>query len=209
MCGIAGAVGQLDPELIDAVRLAGDRQAHRGPDAEGFWTSSPDRPGAGAAFAHRRLAIIDLSERGRQPMIDPDSGNVLCFNGEIYNFRALRRELELSGQRFESNTDTEVILKAYAAWGDGCVSRLRGMFAFALWDASRKRVLLARDRVGVKPLYLAEVSRPGGGRALAFASEVRALLDSGLVERIREAGVGRDLEGSRVRVPDELHVTLS
>ncbi len=183
MCGIAGAVGRLDPEVLEAVRVAGERQAHRGPDADGFWNSPPSGPGLGAAFAHRRLAIIDLSERGHQPMTDPQTGNVLCFDGKIYNFHELRRELELSGRPFETDSDSEVILKAYSAWGDACVERLRGMFAFALWDSSRRRLLLARDRVGIKPLYLAEIERPGGGRALLFASELRALLETGLIER--------------------------
>jgi asparagine synthase (glutamine-hydrolysing) len=183
MCGIAGAVGGLDPGVLEAVRRSDVSQAHRGPDAEGFWTSPIRGEGTGAAFAHRRLAIIDLSEGGRQPMIDPSTGNVLCFNGEIYNFRQLRTELKAAGASFRTLTDTEVILHAYAAWGSSCVQRLRGMFAFALWDATRRCVFLARDRLGIKPLYIVHVRRPGGGRVLLFASELRALLEGGLVER--------------------------
>src|SRR2546428_7866286 len=156
-------------------------QLHRGPDSSGFWRSGG--PEDGVVLAHRRLAIIDLSEDGRQPMADPETGNVIVFNGEIYNFQALRRELEGEGARFRSRCDTEVILKAYARWGADGVSRLRGVFAFALWDAGRGTVLFARDRLGIKPLYLCSVVRPGGTRALLFASEVRALLASGLVER--------------------------
>lgn len=182
MCGIAGAVGSLDDRVLRAVAAASESQAHRGPDADGFWQSDP-REGAaarpGAAFAHRRLAIIDLSRDGIQPMHDPVTGNTVCFNGEIYNFRSLRAELEAEGSVFTTKTDTEVILKAYARWGDACLTRLRGMFAFALWDARTRRTLLARDRLGIKPLYVADLG--GTTRVLQFASEVRALLAGGLV----------------------------
>jgi asparagine synthase (glutamine-hydrolysing) len=188
MCGVAGAVGRLDAEIHDAIDRAGLRMAHRGPDADGSWSST--EAGPGARFTHRRLAIIDLSAAGVQPMTDADTGNVICFNGEIYNFAALRKELEAAGIRFRSDGDTEVLLKGYACWGRGVLKRLRGMFAFALWDASERRVLLARDRLGIKPLYLANVERPGGRRALLFASEVRALLAGGLVpRRLSEAGL--------------------
>jgi asparagine synthase (glutamine-hydrolysing) len=182
MCGIAGAIGTIDSAVSEAVRRMSDAQQHRGPDASGLWTSNP-AGGEGVVLAHRRLAIIDLSEDGRQPMADPETGNVIVFNGEIYNFASLRRELEAGGARFKSRSDTEVILKAYARWGPECIGRLRGMFAFALWDAGRGTLLFARDRLGIKPLYLCSVVRPGGTRALLFASEVRALLASGLVER--------------------------
>src|SRR5262245_59299346 len=158
------------------------RQLHRGPDAEGFWSEAGGPAARGAAFAHRRLAIIDLSEGGRQPMHDPATGNVVCFNGEIYNYLELRPELEAAGCRFRSQSDTEAILHAYAAWGPRCVERFRGMFAFSLWDARRREVFFARDRVGIKPLYFARVTR-GEGETVLFASEVRALLASGLVER--------------------------
>ncbi|HEV8534273.1 MAG TPA: asparagine synthase (glutamine-hydrolyzing) [Candidatus Limnocylindria bacterium] len=183
MCGIAGAIGAVDDTVVEAVRQMSAAQVHRGPDSSGLWISRPSDARVGAVLALRRLAIIDLSEDGRQPMTDPETGNVVVFNGEIYNFGALRRELEQCGARFRSRSDTEVILKAYARWGAESLSRLRGMFAFALWDARRSTLLLARDRLGIKPLYLCSVGWPGGSRTLLFASEVRALLASGLIER--------------------------
>src|SRR2546428_10010177 len=158
-------------------------QLHRGPDSSVFWTSCPPAGGNGVVLAHRRLAIIDLSEDGRQPMTDPETGNVVVFNGEIYNFQSLRRELEREGASFRSRSDTEVILKAYGRWGAECVDRLRGMFAFALWDSGRRKLLLARDRLGIKPIYVCSVVRPGRARTLLFASEVRALLASDLLDR--------------------------
>ncbi len=182
MCGIAGGVGAIDGEVTDAIARCSDFQAHRGPDAKGTWRSDSE-PEFGAYFAHRRLAIIDLSDAGRQPMHDPSTGNVLCFNGEIYNFGIVRGELESLGHEFRTQTDSEVILKSYAQWGRDCVRHFRGMFAFALWDATSRRVLIARDRVGIKPLYISEVQRPAGKRIAIFASEVRALLESGLVDR--------------------------
>jgi len=138
---------------------------HRGPDDHGYWADGH------CALGHRRLAIIDLSPAGRQPMANPDGGLQLTFNGEIYNFRELRRQLEAEGYVFHTQTDSEVILHAYDRWGDACVTRLRGMFAFGLWDARRKRLLLARDRVGKKPLFYARL-----GETLFFASEIQALL---------------------------------
>jgi asparagine synthase (glutamine-hydrolysing) len=201
MCGIAGAVGRIDADVIEAVRRAGASQSHRGPDAHGEWTSSTDSSGFGVALAHRRLAIIDLSERGRQPMVDPETGNVLCFNGEIYNFRALRKELEGRNVGFASDSDSEVILKAYAVWGESCVNRLRGMFAFAIWDANRRSLLLARDRLGIKPLYVAP-ARSAAGDIVLFASELRALLATGLVDRrLNPAGVDRYLWNGFVTGP--------
>jgi asparagine synthase (glutamine-hydrolysing) len=206
MCGIAGAVGLVDEAVRAALRRTHDRQAHRGPDADGLWFESDAGQGAAAsvAFAHRRLAIIDLSEHGRQPMADPRTGNVVCFNGEIYNFRELRPELEAAGCRFRSECDTEVLLHAYAVWGPACVTRLRGMFAFALWDAQRREVFLARDRVGIKPLYLTELVR-GTERTVLFASELRALLASGLVEaRLAPGALATYLWNGFVIGPDSL-----
>ena len=182
MCGIAGAVGAIDDETLAALGRMHNRQRHRGPDADGRWQQLESDGTRGAAFAHRRLAIIDLSPLGRQPMTDSETGNVVCYNGEIYNFADLREELAALGRVFRSASDTEVILHAYASWGRACVTRFRGMFAFALWDAKSREVLLARDRLGKKPLYLAELQRPNG-RVVLFASEVRALLASGLLER--------------------------
>ena len=179
MCGIAGAIGPLSPKLLAAVQQMSAGLGHRGPDADGFWTSPDGR----VAFGHRRLAIIDLSDDGRQPMTDPETGTVIIFNGEIYNYLQVKDELARLGHRFRTATDTEVILKGYQQWGMGCVSHLRGMFAFALRDGSSGRVMLARDRVGIKPLYFVSVSACDGASALLFASEVRALLETGFVPR--------------------------
>ncbi len=185
MCGIAGAIGRLDDEVIAAVRRASERERHRGPDADGFFQSAIAGPGV--AFAHRRLAIIDLSADGIQPMTDSRSGAVIVFNGEIYNYLELREELEAAGVSFGTRTDTEVLLQSYLHWGVECLPRLRGMFAFAVWDPRRRRVLLARDRLGIKPLYYARVARPGNGELLLFASELRAILSTGFVERRLDA----------------------
>jgi asparagine synthase (glutamine-hydrolysing) len=159
-------------------------QKHRGPDDGGTEFIKAD--GFFVGLAHRRLAIIDVSTAGHQPMNDPDTGNWITFNGEIYNFRELRRELEDNGQTFRTGTDTEVILKGYALWGSDCVRRLRGIFAFGIWDASQRRLFLARDQLGVKPLYYWRRND-----AFLFASEVRALLATGLT------GAKLDYDGLR------------
>lgn len=164
MCGIAGIVTRDgSPPAEDLLRRMAERIAHRGPDGEGVWTS----PGAG--FAHRRLAIIDLSPSGSQPMHDASGGLTITFNGEIYNYRELRREI---GASWRSESDTEVILEGYKKWGDDVTTKLRGMFAFALWDADRRRLLLARDRIGKKPLFHATTVAGD----LVFASEIKALV---------------------------------
>jgi len=186
MCGIAGAVGQTDEAAREAVLRASAHQAHRGPDADGFWSSDPAGPGL--VLAHRRLSILDLSEAGRQPMEDPESGICLCFNGEIYNYRELRRELEGRGRRFRTVTDSEVILQAFATWGVQGIPRLRGMFAFALWDPVRRQTLLTRDRLGIKPLYLARVAIGEASRVMLFASELRALLATGRISARLDPG---------------------
>ncbi|MBL8725917.1 MAG: asparagine synthase (glutamine-hydrolyzing) [Planctomycetes bacterium] len=182
MCGIAGAIGPIAPNLVAAVAAASARQRHRGPDDAGEWQSGPVGT-RGALFGFRRLAILDLSALGHQPMVDTDTGNAIAFNGEIYNFAELRTELQGRGVVFRSGTDTEVILRGYAHWGRDTIARLRGMFALAIWDARRHRVLVARDRLGIKPLYWTRVAPPGGPPAVAFASELRSLLATGLVER--------------------------
>jgi len=166
MCGIVGVAGDVTAsrERLLAMR---DCLRHRGPDDEGVSWSPDVRVG----LAHRRLSIIDLSPMGRQPMTDIAGDLEIVFNGEIYNYLELRAELEGAGHRFRTATDTEVILEAYRAWGDGCLARLNGMFALALHDRPRGRLLLARDPAGEKPLYY----RAAGG-ALAFASELKALL---------------------------------
>ncbi|MBA2323908.1 MAG: N-acetylglutaminylglutamine amidotransferase, partial [Pseudonocardiales bacterium] len=169
MCGIAGEI-RFDDTAADqsAVVRMTDTMVPRGPDAGGMWS-------AGAvAFGHRRLKIIDLSEMAAQPMVDPDLRLTVVFNGCIYNFRELRDELGKAGYRFFSRSDTEVIAKAYHRWGSACVERFYGMFAFAVYEHDSGTVVLARDRLGIKPLYLAET--PG---RLRFASTLPALLAGG------------------------------
>ena len=145
----------------------------------------------------RRLAILDLSPAGHQPMMDPGTGNWLAYNGEIFNFRELRRELQDLGCDFRSHCDTEVLLTGYRVWGEEVLARLRGMFAFAVWDESRQMLLLARDPMGVKPLYYHEA--PG---RFMFASELRSLLASGLVPRELDAtGLDSFLKFGAVQEP--------
>jgi asparagine synthase (glutamine-hydrolysing) len=181
MCGIAGIVGRLDEPNRAALERMNDAMIHRGPDASGTWLSAPDNHGWGALLAHRRLSILDLSPAGAQPMVDPVTGHVVVFNGEIYNFGDLRQRLTSEGQTFQSSGDTAVMLRAIGLHGPAAVSWLRGMFAFASWDPTQRRLLLARDPLGIKPLYLARSSDPDAGWSLAFASELRALLASGLI----------------------------
>jgi len=172
VCGICGEL-RLDgtaPELATLDRMV-QRLERRGPDHEGSHSDGP------VALGHRRLSIIDLSERAHQPMVDSDLGLVLVFNGTIYNYRELRRELQDGGYRFFSDGDSEVILKAYAAWGSQCVERLTGMFAFAIWDTHRRRLFMARDRLGIKPLYYSQ-----NGEFFRFASNTQALLAGGGVD---------------------------
>ncbi len=181
MCGIAGIIGRLDERNRAALERMNGAMLHRGPDASGTWSSEPDARGWGAMLAHRRLSILDLSPAGAQPMVDPVTGHVLTFNGEIYNFGDLRRRLMAEGQEFRSTGDTAVMLRALALHGPDAVSWLRGMFTFACWDPKQRRLVLARDALGIKPLYLARSSDPEAGWSVAFASEVRALLASGLL----------------------------
>lgn len=166
MCGIVGVAGdvRISRECLIAMR---DTLRHRGPDDQGAWWSTDGRVGLG----HRRLAIIDLSAAGRQPMTDAAGALQIVFNGEIYNYQELRKELETLGHRFQTATDTEVILEAYLEWDTGCLARLNGMFALALYDTRKKCLLLARDPAGEKPLFY----RCEAG-ALTFASEVKAIL---------------------------------
>ena len=181
MCGIAGIIGRLDDHNIAALERMNHAMVHRGPDASGTWVSAPDNRGWGALLAHRRLAILDLSPAGAQPMVDPVTGHVVVFNGEIYNFRDLRRRLEAEGQQLQSTGDTAVMLRALGLHGPSAVSWLHGMFAFACWNPKERRLLLARDPLGIKPVYLARSPDPDAGWSLAFASELRALLVSGLL----------------------------
>ena len=168
MCGIAGVVGVRGGGRADEAELVAlrDAQAHRGPDDAGLWRSPDTRVG----LAHRRLSIIDLSAAGHQPMASADGRRHIVFNGEIYNFRALRQELEATGRVFHTQSDTEVLLQGYDAWGEGLLDRVRGMFALAIHDEASGETFLARDPLGIKPLYWAD-----DGRRVLFASEVQAL----------------------------------
>ncbi|MBD5626828.1 MAG: asparagine synthase (glutamine-hydrolyzing) [Desulfovibrio sp.] len=167
MCGIAGVVrldgGALAPGALMALKAMTDSMISRGPDGEGFWREGP------AALGHRRLSIIDLAG-GSQPMQSADGRFCVVHNGEIYNFRELRRELEARGARFRTDSDTEVVLEAYAAWGESCLERLEGMFAFAVWDGPGRRLFCARDRFGKKPFFY---TLQNG--VFCFASELSAL----------------------------------
>jgi asparagine synthase (glutamine-hydrolysing) len=192
MCGIAGIYAYhyaANPVDQGELRMIRDHMAARGPDGLGEWHSQDRRVGLG----HRRLTIIDLSERGTQPMASADGKLVVTFNGEIYNFRQLRASLEAKGYAFRTQTDTEVLLHLYAEKGEAMVNDLRGMFAFGLWDENKRALLLARDPYGIKPLYYAD-----DGWTLRFASQVKALLAGGKVSRDQEpAGwVGFCLFGS-------------
>jgi len=171
MCGICGEVTFYGAVAGDSLAAMNAKMWARGPDAGGTFSQSR------VAFGHRRLSIIDLAAASQQPMIDPVLGLAIVFNGCIYNYRELRGELAAKGHRFFSQGDTEVILKAYAEWGPRCVERFYGMFAFAVWERNSGRVVLARDRLGIKPLYYAEL--PG---RLRFASTLPALLAGGGVD---------------------------
>jgi asparagine synthase (glutamine-hydrolysing) len=176
MCGLAGVLipGGEDSVGGQAVRRMCDSMQARGPDAVGYWSD----PQTGLNLGHRRLSIIDLDTRADQPMSADDGRHVIVFNGEIYNFRELRRSLEGRGETFRTQSDTEVLLKLYHREGEAMLSRLRGMFAFAIWDRQTRSVFLARDPYGIKPLYIAR-----GRQGWLFASQVKALLASGLVDR--------------------------
>jgi asparagine synthase (glutamine-hydrolysing) len=182
MCGIAGIVGRMDGENRAALRRMNDAIAHRGPDGDGFWESAPDSEGWGVLFAHRRLSILDLSNAASQPMVDPLTGHVLVLNGEIYNYQLLRGELEAAGHSFKSSGDTAVMLRALSVRGPEATSSLRGMFAFAFWNVTERTLLLARDPLGIKPLYMVRNTETHGSWSVAFASELRALLASGLIK---------------------------
>ena len=191
MCGIAGLIATNPEARIGAMLKAIE---HRGRDDEGVWISPPiDREGQRVCFGHRRLSIIDTSSAGHQPMASHDGRLMIVLNGEIYNYRELRDQLTSKGHSFRTQTDTEVLLSAWAEWGEECLPRLNGMFAFALWDERDRALFLVRDRVGIKPLYY---SVPGSSDArkdagaphagcvcsVIFASEVKSILASGLVK---------------------------
>jgi asparagine synthase (glutamine-hydrolysing) len=173
VCGLAGEI-RFDGKRpdVEALERAADRMAGRGPDGSGSWSNET------VGLVHRRLSIIDLSAAGDQPMVDPELGLSIVFNGCIYNYRDLRAQLSRAGHRFVSSSDTEVIVKAYAEWGVGCVDRFAGMFAFAITEWRTGRTVLVRDRLGIKPLYLD--STPDRMR---FASTLPALLAAGVADR--------------------------
>ncbi len=162
MCGITGFIGLQDAPLLE--RMTGII-AHRGPDDEGVWLEGL------VGLGHRRLSIIDLSADGRQPMEDVNSRAVIVYNGEVYNFQEIKEELLAAGYRFRSKTDTEVILNAYLAWGEDCLQRFNGMFALAIWDKAARTLFLARDRLGIKPLFFTK-----RGNAFLFGSEIKSIL---------------------------------
>ena len=200
MCGISGIINfsKEDPDMRGRIRRMTDAMRHRGPDDEGFLAFDPGHakaydltgPGsrvagrriedfnerAGIFLGHRRLSIIDLSPKGHQPMCNRDGTLWIVHNGEVYNYREVRRELQAMGEVFGSNTDTEVVLKAYQRWGEGCLSRFNGMFAFAILDIGKMRLFCARDRFGIKPFYY---TRDKNG--FAFASEIKAFFAAGLI----------------------------
>jgi asparagine synthase (glutamine-hydrolysing) len=200
MCGIAGL---LDPTgaPVDRAVLAAMTGAlsRRGPDGEGFWY------GRGVGLGHRRLKVIDLSDAAAQPMSNEDGAVQVVFNGEIYNFPDLRAELQGHGHTFRSRSDTEVIVHGYEVWGDAVVDHLDGMFAFALWDANRRRLLAARDRMGKKPFYWTQVRRAAAPPLFAFGSELKALLPvPGLDRAISPAALARYLAFEYVPPPQAI-----
>src|SRR5262245_4176206 len=171
MCGIAGfaSVDGLDDSATSRALRMRDVITHRGPDEAGLHVDGF------AALAHRRLSIVDLST-GQQPTCNEDGSVWIIFNGEIYNHAEIRKELEAHGHVYRTKSDTETIVHSYEQWGDECVHRLRGMFAFAIWDAPKRRLLLVRDRLGIKPVYWAHL-----GGTLLFGSEIKAILASRLI----------------------------
>jgi asparagine synthase (glutamine-hydrolysing) len=183
MCGLAGIVDFEGPVDVGQVARMCASLAHRGPDDVGAWHEP------GIALGHRRLSILDLSANGRQPMADPQDRYRLLHNGEVYNYVELRNQLEARGYRFRTGTDTEVILAAYDHWGNACVERFNGMWAFALWDRGRRELYCARDRFGVKPFYYHLE-----GRRLVFASELKAFRSAGMPLAASEPRVREFLE---------------
>ncbi len=201
MCGIVGIIGlnaRVDAEVL---KRATRSLTHRGPDDGGTVTLHDSALGdVVVGLGNRRLAILDLSPLGHQPMHDPATGNWIVYNGEVYNFREVREKLEQAGQHFRSHSDTEVVLKAYAHWGQKCLDEFRGMFAFAIWDAQQHHLFAARDPMGIKPLYYYQ-----SDQYFLFSSEVRTLLGTGLVpRRIDPAGLLNYLMFGSVYDPNTL-----
>src|ERR1700716_480453 len=193
MCGIAGivAVDRLDQDAPSRAARMSEIMAHRGPDEAGLH-SDPHAP-----LAHRRLSIVDLST-GQQPLSNEDGTVWVVFNGEIYNHAEVRKELEAHGHTYRTRSDTETIVHAYEQWGEECVHRFRGMFAFAIWDAPKRRLLLVRDRLGVKPLYWTRTNE-----ALLFGSEIKALFASNLIRPEANYGVLPEVLSTRYTSGEE------
>src|SRR5215510_10998935 len=190
MCGIAGLVRRDAPIDPDPSVAFGAALAHRGPDGQGLWCS----PARDVVLVHRRLAIIDPTPAGNQPMTTLDGRHHIVFNGEVYNFRELRRSLEERGETFTTCSDTEVLLRLLVCDGPSALARVRGMFALAWWDAGEGTLVLARDRFGIKPLYVAATPT-----SVAFASEIRALISARVVSPVVDpAGVLAYLEWGSV-----------
>lgn len=203
MCGITGIVGNnLNSSVYQpAIQKMTDAIAHRGPNSQGLWNDEH------CFFGHRRLSIIDLSEAGNQPFISQDGRYILIYNGELYNYKDLKFELQRAehGSKnipyiFKTNTDTEVILASYLRWGNNCMKRFNGMFAFAIWDTVEQKLLIARDRLGVKPLYYQYKNN-----TLVFASEIRALIYSGIVDKkINPSSVAEYIQYATVHAPNTM-----
>ena len=203
MCGIAGVLSKNPAVIEPAVRRMMRAMVHRGPDDEGYelFPLGVDSGGPAVGFGFRRLAIMDLSPLGHQPMINRATGDALIFNGEIYNFLEIRQRLQGLGYQFRSTGDTEVLLQALSTWGEKALDELDGMFAFAFYHAESRRVLLARDQLGIKPLYVARVSE-----AIVFASEVQGVLASGLVpDDLDPAGIAGFLAYGSPQDPLTVH----
>jgi asparagine synthase (glutamine-hydrolysing) len=201
MCGIFGIIGCSVRVPADVLERATRSLAHRGPDDGGtVILHDSDQPSVEIGLGNRRLAILDLSPQGHQPMNDPATSNWIVYNGEVYNFREVRAKLEQAGLHFRSHSDTEVILKAYDHWGENCLCEFRGMFAFAIWDAQRHRLFVARDPMGIKPLYFYQ-----SDQYFIFSSEVRTLLSTGLFPRaIDRAGLSNYLTFGSLYDPNTL-----
>ena len=198
MCGIAGVVGKLVVPIESVLSRMNHAQAHRGPDHGGSWHHHAGEYSVG--LAHRRLSILDLSPSGNQPMVHPHTGDVLVFNGEIYNFVEIRDELESLGEKFLGHSDTEVLLHALSRWGAPCLKRIAGMYAFGFYSQREQTLLLARDPLGIKPLYYANP-----GQTLVFSSELRAILSTDMLPRhLDQAGVAGLLAYGAVQQPNTI-----
>ena len=166
MCGLVGYLNaSSEPASERLVQKMASAIVHRGPDAEGSFVSN------NLALGHRRLSIIDLSEAGTQPMTTSDGSFTIAYNGEVYNFKNIKEELKHAGYKFRSNTDTEVVLNAFSHWGENCFAKFNGMFACAIYDENRRELILARDRYGIKPLYLGF-----SNKRFYFSSEIKGML---------------------------------